>query len=106
METLLILIAGDETTRHVLSGGMEALFAHPDQHARLRDDPSLLPAALDEMLRWVSPIKNMARTATADTAIGDTPIRAGDTVLLLYPVRAHLGGQFVHAGVQVVQLDR
>ncbi|OXM60448.1 cytochrome P450 [Amycolatopsis vastitatis] len=85
METLLILIAGDETTRHVLSGGMEALLAHPDQHARLRADPGLLPTALDEMLRWVSPIKNMARTATADTTIGDTEIRAGEKVLLLYP---------------------
>jgi len=85
MESLLILIGGDETTRHVLSGGMEALFAHPDQYARLRDDLDLLPVALDEMLRWVSPIKNMARTATADTTIGDTAIRAGDTLLLLYP---------------------
>jgi cytochrome P450 family 142 subfamily A polypeptide 1 len=85
METLLILIGGDETTRHVISGGMEALFAHPDQFARLRADPGLLPTALDEMLRWVSPIKNMARTAAADTTIGDTEIPAGDTVLLLYP---------------------
>jgi cholest-4-en-3-one 26-monooxygenase len=85
METLLILIGGDETTRHVISGGMEALFAHPDQHARLCADPGLLPTALEEMLRWVSPIKNMARTATADTTIGDTEIRAGETVLLLYP---------------------
>jgi len=85
METLLILIGGDETTRHVISGGMEALLAHPDQYARLCAEPDLLPAALDEMLRWVSPIKNMARTATADTTIGDTEIRAGDTVLLLYP---------------------
>jgi cytochrome P450 family 142 subfamily A polypeptide 1 len=85
MEALLILIGGDETTRHVISGGMEALLTHPDQYARLRDDPGLLPVALDEMLRWVSPIKNMARTATADTTIGDTEIQAGDTVLLLYP---------------------
>lgn len=85
METLLILIAGDETTRHVISGGMEALLAHPDQYARLRGDPGLLPAAVEEMLRWVSPIKNMARTATTDTTLGDTEIRAGDTVLLLYP---------------------
>ncbi|MGW3960525.1 cytochrome P450 [Amycolatopsis sp. NPDC005003] len=85
MESLLILIAGDETTRHVISGGMEALFAHPDQYARLRGERGLLPAALEEMLRWVSPIKNMARTATADTTIGDAGIRAGETVLLLYP---------------------
>ena len=85
MESLLILIGGDETTRHVLSGGMEALITHPEQYARLRADRGLLPSALDEMLRWVSPIKNMARTATADTTVGDTEIPAGDTVLLLYP---------------------
>jgi cholest-4-en-3-one 26-monooxygenase len=85
MESLLILVGGDETTRHVISGGVEALLAHPDQYARLRADPGLLPAALDEMLRWVSPIKNMARTATVATTIGDTEIPAGDTVLLLYP---------------------
>jgi cytochrome P450 family 142 subfamily A polypeptide 1 len=85
METLLILIGGDETTRHVISGGMEALLSHPDQHARLRAEPGLLPTAIDEMLRWVSPIKNMARTATVDTTVGDTAIAEGDTLLLLYP---------------------
>ncbi|SNR89611.1 cytochrome P450, family 142, subfamily A, polypeptide 1 [Haloechinothrix alba] len=85
METLLILIGGDETTRHVISGGTEALLAHPAQHERLRDDPQLLPGAIDEMLRWVSPIKNMARTATRDTTLGNADISAGDTVLLLYP---------------------
>jgi cholest-4-en-3-one 26-monooxygenase len=85
METLLILIAGDETTRHVLSGGMEALLSNPAQLARLREEPALLPTAIEEMLRWVSPIKNMARTATEDTTVGDTAISAGDTLLLLYP---------------------
>ncbi|KAA9156538.1 cytochrome P450 [Amycolatopsis acidicola] len=85
METLLILVGGDETTRHVISGGMEALLAHPDQYDRLAADPTLLPGALDEMLRWVSPIKNMARTATADTTLGGAEIREGDTLLLLYP---------------------
>ncbi|WP_246127633.1 cytochrome P450 [Amycolatopsis rhizosphaerae] len=85
METLLILIGGDETTRHVISGGMEALLTRPEQVARLRADLGLLPTAIDEMLRWVSPIKNMARTATVDTRIGDTPILAGEKVLLLYP---------------------
>lgn len=85
METLLILIGGDETTRHVLSGGMEALLENPEQYERLRSEQELLPTAIEEMLRWVSPIKNMARTATADTTIRDTEIRSGDTLLLLYP---------------------
>src|SRR5580704_5360975 len=57
-ETLLILIGGDETTRHVISGGFEELLAHPDQLARLSADRGLMPGAVEEMLRWVSPIKN------------------------------------------------
>ena len=85
-ETLLILIGGDETTRHVISGGMEELLAHPDQLARLTADPEgLLPGAVEEMLRWVSPIKNMARTATRDVELGDVTIRQGQELLLLYP---------------------
>ena len=85
-ETLLILIGGDETTRHVISGGMEELLAHPEQLARLAADPEgLLPGAVEEMLRWVSPIKNMARTATRDVELGDATIPAGQELLLLYP---------------------
>ena len=61
-ESLLILIGGDETTRHVISGGMYELLRHPDQLAGpARPTGPLLPAAVEEMLRWVSPIKNMAR---------------------------------------------
>jgi cytochrome P450 family 142 subfamily A polypeptide 1 len=85
-ETLLILIGGDETTRHVISGGMDALLAHPDQLARLAADPAgRLPAAVEEMLRWVSPIKNMNRTATRDVELGGEAIRAGQQIILLYP---------------------
>jgi cholest-4-en-3-one 26-monooxygenase len=85
-ETLLILIGGDETTRHVISGGMEELLAHPDQVTRLAADPAgLLPGAVEEMLRWVSPIKNMARTATRDVELAGARIRAGQEILLLYP---------------------
>jgi cytochrome P450 family 142 subfamily A polypeptide 1 len=83
-ETLLILIGGDETTRHVISGGTEELLAHPDQMARLAGDPSLIPGAVEEMLRWVSPIKNMARTATRDVELDGIPIRAGQELILLY----------------------
>ncbi|MGO9456267.1 MAG: cytochrome P450 [Acidimicrobiales bacterium] len=84
-ETLLILVGGDETTRHVITGGMQALCANPRQLARLRQDPSLLPGAVEEMLRWVTPIKNFARTTTCDTELAGTSIPAGAELLLLYP---------------------
>ncbi len=84
-ESLLILVGGDETTRHVISGGMYALQHHPEQRAALAADPSLLPSAVEEMLRWVSPIKNMCRTATRDVTMGDAVIRQGQELILLYP---------------------
>ncbi len=84
-ESLLILIGGDETTRHVLSGGMLALQEHPDQLKRLQADPSLLPVAVEEMLRWVTPIKNMVRTTTRDVELRGARIPAGAEVMLLYP---------------------
>ncbi len=63
-ESLLILVGGDETTRHVISGGVEQLLLHPDQRKLLVDDPSKITVAVEEMLRWVTPIKNMCRTVT------------------------------------------
>jgi cholest-4-en-3-one 26-monooxygenase len=83
-ESLLILIGGDETTRHVISGGIHQLLEHPDQHARLAEDPALLDGAVEEMLRWVTPIKNMARTATRDVELRGEHISQGQKVLLLY----------------------
>jgi cytochrome P450 family 142 subfamily A polypeptide 1 len=85
MESLLILIGGDETTRHVLSGGMYELLRHPEQLRALQRDPSAIPTAVEEMLRWVSPIQNMARTAARDVELRGQHIRAGQKVLLLYP---------------------
>ena len=85
LNSLLILIGGDETTRHVISGGVYQLLRHRAQWDELRQDRSLIPSATEEMLRWVTPIKNMARTATADTMLGDKKISAGDKLLLLYP---------------------
>ncbi len=84
-ETLLILIGGDETTRHVLSGGLYQLLLHPEQWQALVDDRSLLDGAVEEMLRWVSPIKNMARTTTQDVELRGKTIPAGQKLLLLYP---------------------
>ncbi|WP_319429818.1 cytochrome P450 [Mycobacterium sp. RTGN5] len=84
METLLILIGGDETTRHTLSGGTEQLVRHKDQWQRLVADPSLLPGAIEEMLRWTSPVKNMARTAMRDVEFHGTQLRQGEKMLLMF----------------------
>lgn len=84
-ETLLILVGGDETTRHVISGGMYELLRNPEQWALLQREPARIPVAVEEMLRWVSPIQNMARTATRDVELRGQHIAAGDRLLLLYP---------------------
>lgn len=83
-ETMLILVGGDETTRHVMSGGLEALLQHPDQWNALKADPGLLNGAIEEMLRWVTPVRNMSRTATCDIEFEGQQILEGDRVLLLY----------------------
>jgi cholest-4-en-3-one 26-monooxygenase len=83
-ESLLILVGGDETTRHVITGGMEQLIRCPDQQRILTDDPSKIPTAVEEMLRWVTPIQNMNRTTTRDVQLRGQQLRAGDKVLLLY----------------------
>jgi cytochrome P450 family 142 subfamily A polypeptide 1 len=84
METLLILIGGDETTRHTLSGGTEQLLRHRDQWERLAADPELLAGAIEEMLRWTSPVKNMCRTLTADTTFHGTDLREGEKIMLMF----------------------
>ncbi|CRZ18996.1 cytochrome P450 [Mycolicibacterium neworleansense] len=84
METLLILIGGDETTRHTLSGGTEQLLRHRDQWDALIADQSLLPGAIEETLRWTSPVKNMCRTLTADTVFHGTELKAGEKLMLMF----------------------
>jgi len=88
-ESLLILIGGDETTRHVITGGVEALLRHPEQHRRLRAEPSGISVAVEEMLRWVSPLKNMARTITQDVEFRGQQLVAGQKLLLLYHSANH-----------------
>jgi cytochrome P450 family 142 subfamily A polypeptide 1 len=83
-ETLLILIGGDETTRHVISCGMLALLDRPDQLELLADDDRL-PLGVEELLRWVSPVKNMSRTATRDIEVRGQVIHEGDQLILFYP---------------------
>jgi cytochrome P450 family 142 subfamily A polypeptide 1 len=93
-ETLLLLIGGDETTRHVITGGAYQLLRHPEQWNDLRSDLSLVPTAVEEMLRWVTPIKNMARTATQDLEFRDRHITKGQKLLLLYPSANRDADQF------------
>jgi cytochrome P450 family 142 subfamily A polypeptide 1 len=84
-ESMLILIGGDETTRHVMTGGLVELLRHPEQRELLASSPERIPVAVEEMLRWVSPIKNMNRTVTAETELGGVTLPAGAQVLLFYP---------------------
>lgn len=80
----LLSVAGNETLRNAIPGGMLALLEHRDQLARLRADRSLLPTAVDEMLRWVTPVTQFRRTATRDTELGGQHIAAGEKVVVYY----------------------
>jgi cytochrome P450 family 142 subfamily A polypeptide 1 len=84
-ESLLILVGGDETTRHVLSGGVHQLLLDRAQWDLVATSPDVRPAAVEEMLRWVSPIKNMVRTATRATTLAGQEIAEGEELMLLYP---------------------
>jgi cytochrome P450 family 142 subfamily A polypeptide 1 len=84
-ELLLLLIGGDETSRHAISGGLHALLSHPHQLAQLEADRSRIPSAVEEVLRWTSPVRMMQRTALHDTVLDDVPVAAGSRLLLLYP---------------------
>jgi cytochrome P450 len=81
----LLIVAGNETTRNAISGGMQAFSEHPDQKAKLLADMSLMDSAVEEVLRWVSPVYHMARTATADTEIRGRQIKAGQRIVMWYP---------------------
>jgi cytochrome P450 len=82
---VIIATAGHDTTSSTIAGGLHALIEHPAELARLRADPALLPTAVDEMIRWVTPVKEFMRTATADTRVGEVGIKEGEAVLLSYP---------------------
>ena len=93
-EALLILVGGDETTRHVISGGMHQLLLHPEQRAAIAGDPAAIAVAVEEMLRWVTPIKNMCRTMTADVEFYGQQLQAGQKALLLYEAANYDPAQF------------
>lgn len=79
-----LVTAGNDTTKTMLSSGLLALLEHPDQLAALRADPSLVPGAVEEILRWANPLHYFRRTATTDTTLGGAEIAAGDKVAMYY----------------------
>ncbi|MEV0280549.1 cytochrome P450 [Streptomyces sp. NPDC050610] len=81
---LLLVVAGNETTRHAISLATLALIHHPEQRERLRRDPSLMPGAVEEFLRWSSPVHHFRRTATRDTELGGRRIAEGEKVVLWF----------------------
>ena len=88
METIgyyiIAATAGHDTTSNAMAGAMKALIDHPDQLARLQADPSLMGTAVDEMIRWTSPVKQFMRTAAVDYELGGQTIKAGEDVYLAY----------------------
>jgi cytochrome P450 len=84
MFLLTLLVAGNETTRTLLSGSAIVLAEHPEQRASLAGDPALLTGAVEECLRWVTPVHAFCRTATEDAVISGTEVRAGDYLCMLY----------------------
>jgi cytochrome P450 len=79
-----LVTAGNDTTKTMLSSGLLALLQHPEQMAELRADPSLIPGAVEEILRWANPLHYFRRTATEDTELSGVPIRAGEKVAMYY----------------------
>jgi cytochrome P450 family 142 subfamily A polypeptide 1 len=84
-ETGLFISGGAETTRTVIGRALRTFCDHNDQWELLAARPELVPGAVDEMIRWVTPLNNFFRTAVADTTIGEQEVRAGDRIILLYP---------------------
>jgi cytochrome P450 family 142 subfamily A polypeptide 1 len=84
-EVGLFISGGAETTRTAISHGLRAFVDHPDQWEAMAADPTLVPGAVEEVLRWVTPLNNMFRRAVADDEVGGQPIRRGDRIIMLYP---------------------
>ena len=82
--SITLLVAGNETTRHLLAGSLTVLSHHPDQRAALAAAPAGVPLAVEECLRWVTPIHQFARTVVADTEVGGRPVAADDYLIMLY----------------------
>ena len=97
-------MAGNETTRTAITNGLRTLLDHPDQLARLRQDRSLIPGAVEEMLRWSPPIHHFRRTATRDVEVSGTRIEEGQKVIMWY--RAANGDPSVFDDPRDFRIDR
>src|SRR6185295_12739317 len=84
MFCVLLIVAGNETTRNAISGGLRAFSLFPDQQQKLIAEPGLIDSAVDEIIRWSSPVISFIRTVTRDHTLHDVDLKAGDRVLLLY----------------------
>jgi cytochrome P450 len=90
-----LITAGGDTTRNLVAGGICALMEHPDQEAKLEADPSLLPSAIEEMLRYITPVTAFVRTATEDTELRGVRVKKGDRAAMFYPSANRDETQFV-----------
>ncbi len=91
---VILMVAGNETTRNAISGGMQLLIENPGERQKLLDDPSLIPGAVEEMVRVVSPVHSFGRTVTRDTRLRDKELKAGQQILMLYPSANRDAAQF------------
>lgn len=105
MFLVTLLVAGNETTRNLISGGTQLLLEHPGQLARLVREPELLPNAIEEMLRLVSPVRNFCRNATRDFELRGRTIREGDWVAMFY-ASANRDEEVFGADAAAFQIDR
>jgi cholest-4-en-3-one 26-monooxygenase len=81
---IMLTVAGNETTRNAMSGGMLAFIEHPDQWQRLRENPDLIVCAAEEVVRWATPVNQFRRTPTQDVEVGGQPIKKGEKVVIYY----------------------
>jgi cytochrome P450 family 142 subfamily A polypeptide 1 len=102
---VVLMAAGNETTRNAMSGGLQCLIDNPAQRQRLIDDPSLMNSAVEEMLRWVSPVVSFTRTVTEDTVYNGHEMKKDQKVLMIYPSANHDERKYQDADVFKVERD-